>query len=50
MKIFVTNDDTNQVMFEFCFKMRTDQFYKFGHISQIVHRIELKFYREILDI
>jgi hypothetical protein len=50
MKIFVTNDDTNQVMSEFCFKMHTDQFCKFGHISQIVHRIELTFYKEVLDI
>jgi len=31
-------------------KMSVDQFCEIGHISQEIHRVEMKFYREILDI
>jgi hypothetical protein len=43
-------DDTNQVRFEFDFKIYGDQFWEIEHVSQIVHRNEIKLYRKILDI
>jgi hypothetical protein len=41
--------DANQVKSEFDLKKFADQFCKIKHISQIIHRMELKFYRKILD-
>ena len=40
----------NQVKFKFDLKMPTDQFCEIIHISQTIHWIELKFYKEIVDI
>ena len=39
----------NQVRFKFSLKIFVDQFCEIEHMFQIVHWIELKFYREILD-
>jgi hypothetical protein len=36
-------------MSKFNFKIDETQFYKINYISQIILRIELEFYREILD-
>jgi hypothetical protein len=40
----------NHIRSEFGLKISTDQFYEIKHTCQTVHWIELKLYREILDI
>ena len=42
-------DDTNQVRSKFSLKISINQFCEIKYISQTIHRIKLKFYKEILD-